>query len=79
MCRCGREEFVLESSIESRSCRRMINMSELRDGLAAAAEEIAAYREMLPESSVGASATRAELVAAFLGRYPPRGLLSTKC
>jgi glutamate/tyrosine decarboxylase-like PLP-dependent enzyme len=51
----------------------MINMSELRDGLAAAAEEIAAYREMLPESSVGASATRAELVAAFPRSLPTEG------
>jgi len=52
----------------------MINMSKLRDGLAVAVEEIAAYREMLPESSVGASATRAELVAASARSLPTEGV-----
>lgn len=50
-----------------------MNVSELRDSLTVAVEEIAAYREMLPESSVGASATRAELVAAFPRSLPTEG------
>lgn len=49
-------------------------MSELRDGLAVALEEIATYREMLPESSVGPSATRAELVAPFPKSLPAEGV-----
>ncbi len=48
-------------------------MSELRDALAIAAEEIATYREMLPELSVGASATRTELVAALPTSLPAEG------
>lgn len=48
-------------------------MSEMRDGLAVAVEEIAAYRETLSVSPVGASATRAELVAALPRSLPTEG------
>lgn len=48
-------------------------MSDLRDGLAVAVEVIASYREAIRESSVGASATRAELVAGLAQSLPAEG------
>jgi glutamate/tyrosine decarboxylase-like PLP-dependent enzyme len=48
-------------------------MSDLRDGLAIAVEEIASYREAIRESPVGASATRAELVAGLAQSLPAEG------
>ncbi len=48
-------------------------MSELRDGLAIALEEIATYRELLPDSPVGPSSTRAEVVAGLAQPLPMEG------
>jgi glutamate/tyrosine decarboxylase-like PLP-dependent enzyme len=48
-------------------------MSELRDGLAVALEEIVTHRDALAGSLVGPSATRAELVAAFPESIPTEG------
>lgn len=48
-------------------------MSELRDGLAIAFEEIANYRETLGESTVGPTATRADMVAALTRSLPTEG------
>ena len=43
-------------------------MSELRDGLAVAFEEIATYRELLPALSVGPSVARAKAPSIRFGR-----------
>lgn len=49
-------------------------MSELREGLAVAMEEIATYRNTLAGSSVGPTAGRSELAAAFPKSLPADGV-----